>query len=184
MRIYLVFLPIFTRCHTRIFSEQPAEIQRIVITDSGCYFSYIFITVFKVSLCSSDSQRNDVLHRRYLHNIFKAVHEPIHTHQVLTCILFNGNRLTIVFIKIMYGSFDIVYGVVFCLLTFFYISVYSKENVVHKQFIEGVRTGKSTQLMNITGGYNYHTVRAEKEDVLDRIEEVLSEKGILLLKFN
>ena len=84
----------------------------------------------------------------------------------------------------MYGSFDIVYGVVFCLLTFFYISVYSKENVVHKQFIEGVRTGKSTQLMNITGGYNYHTVRAEKEDVLDRIEEVLSEKGILLLKFN
>lgn len=55
---------------------------------------------------------------------------------------------------------------------------------MHKQFIEGVRTGKSTQLMNITGGYNYHTVRAEKEDVLDRIEEVLSEKGILLLKFN
>ena len=48
-----------------------------------------------------------------------------------------------------------------------------------KQFIEGVRTGKSTELMNITGGYHYHTVRAEKEDVLDRIEDVLSEKGYI-----
>ena len=33
--------------------------------------------------------------------------------------------------------------------------------------------------MNITGGYHYHTVRAEKEDILDRIEEVLSEKGYI-----
>ena len=48
-----------------------------------------------------------------------------------------------------------------------------------KQFIEGVRTGKSTELMNITGGYHYHTVRAEKEDILDRIAEVLSEKGYI-----
>lgn len=94
MRIYLVFLPIFTRCHTRIFSEQPAEIQRIVITDSGCYFSYIFITVFKVSLCSSDSQRNDVLHRRYLHNIFKAVNKPVDTHKFSSAIDIEVNEHT------------------------------------------------------------------------------------------
>ena len=48
-----------------------------------------------------------------------------------------------------------------------------------KQFIEGIRAGKSTELMNITGGYHYHTVRAEKEETLDRIAEVLSKKGYI-----
>ena len=48
-----------------------------------------------------------------------------------------------------------------------------------KQFIEGVRTGKSTELMNITGGYHYHTIRAESEEVLDRIENVLAERGYI-----
>ena len=48
-----------------------------------------------------------------------------------------------------------------------------------KQFIEGIRTGKSSELMNITGGYHYHTIRAESEDVLDKINEVLSHKGYI-----
>ena len=48
-----------------------------------------------------------------------------------------------------------------------------------KQFIEGVRTGKSTELMNITGGYHYHTIRAESEEVLDQIEKVLEESGYI-----
>ena len=48
-----------------------------------------------------------------------------------------------------------------------------------KQFIEGVRTGKSTELMNITGGYHYHTIRAESEEVLDQIENVLEERGYI-----
>ncbi len=41
------------------------------------------------------------------------------------------------------------------------------------QFLEGVRTGKSTELMNVTGGYHYHTVRAESAEVLDKIEKAL-----------
>ena len=48
-----------------------------------------------------------------------------------------------------------------------------------KQFIEGVRTGKSTELMNITGGYHYHTIRAESEEVLDKIETLLKERGYI-----
>lgn len=48
-----------------------------------------------------------------------------------------------------------------------------------KQFIEGVRTGNSTELMNITGGYHYHTIRAESEEVLDQIEKVLEERGYI-----
>lgn len=47
------------------------------------------------------------------------------------------------------------------------------------QFLEGVRTGKSSELMNITGGYHYHTVKADSEDVLNRIESALQEKGFI-----
>lgn len=47
------------------------------------------------------------------------------------------------------------------------------------QFLEGVRTGKSSELMNITGGYYYHTVKADSEEVLNRIESALQEKGFI-----
>ena len=47
------------------------------------------------------------------------------------------------------------------------------------QFLEGVRTGKSSELMNITGGYHYHTVKADSEEVLNRIEIELQEKGFI-----
>ena len=48
-----------------------------------------------------------------------------------------------------------------------------------KQFIEGVRSGKSSELMTITGGYHYHTIRAESEEILNRIEKALDERGYL-----
>ena len=47
------------------------------------------------------------------------------------------------------------------------------------QFLEGVRTGKSSELMNITGGYHYHTVKADSEEVLNKIESALQEKGFI-----
>ena len=43
-----------------------------------------------------------------------------------------------------------------------------------------VRTGKSTELMHITSGYHYHTVRAENEAVLDRIEAALTERNYIV----
>ena len=33
--------------------------------------------------------------------------------------------------------------------------------------------------MNITGGYHYHTVRADSEEILDKIEKQLSIKGYI-----
>lgn len=47
------------------------------------------------------------------------------------------------------------------------------------EFIESVRTGKSVELMHITGGYHYHTVRAVSEAVLDRIGSALEEKNYI-----
>ena len=57
------------------------------------------------------------------------------------------------------------------------LNIFSNLHV--KQFIEGVRTGKSSELMNITGGYHYHTIRADSEEILDRIENVLKERGYI-----
>ena len=47
------------------------------------------------------------------------------------------------------------------------------------QFIESVRSGKSVELMHITGGYHYHTVRAASEGILDKIESELNSKNYI-----
>ena len=45
--------------------------------------------------------------------------------------------------------------------------------------VEGLRSGKSVALMNITSGYHYHTVKAESEETLDLIEHALKEKDYI-----
>jgi len=57
------------------------------------------------------------------------------------------------------------------------LNISSRHHV--QQFLEGVRSGKSTELMNITGGYHYHTVRAESDSILDRIGEALAQEGYI-----
>ena len=57
------------------------------------------------------------------------------------------------------------------------LNVYTEKHV--KEFIDGVRDGKSTELMNITGGAHYHTLRAENEEILDAAEAALKEAGFL-----
>lgn len=49
-----------------------------------------------------------------------------------------------------------------------------------EKFIEGIRSGKSVELMNITGGYHYHTIRADSIEILDKIEEVLKNKNYIV----
>ena len=98
--------------------------------------------------------------------VFKVKHSTEQTEDELNTIVELGGTVVDVFV------WHKVYGKMSAPLNIF-------SDLQIKQFIEGVRTGKSTELMNITGGYHYHTVRAEKEDVLDRIEEVLSEKGYI-----
>lgn len=40
-------------------------------------------------------------------------------------------------------------------------------------------TGSSSLLKNVTGGYHYHTIEAESEEILDDIQNELAEKGFL-----
>lgn len=49
-----------------------------------------------------------------------------------------------------------------------------------RDFMEDIRTGKSSPLKNITSGYHYHMVEADSEETLNLIEEALRQKGFLL----
>ena len=46
-------------------------------------------------------------------------------------------------------------------------------------FMEQIRTGKSTPLLNITSGYHFHHISAERTEILDEIEAQLKAKGFL-----
>ena len=98
--------------------------------------------------------------------VFKVYHTTEETEDELTTIVNLGGTVVDVFV------WHKVYGKMTAPLNIF-------SNLHIKQFIEGVRSGKSTELMNITGGYHYHTVRAESEEVLDRIEQTLTNKNYI-----
>ena len=46
-------------------------------------------------------------------------------------------------------------------------------------FIEEIRSGKSSLLMNVTSGYHFHHVGADSEEILDEIQEKLRKLGFL-----
>lgn len=99
--------------------------------------------------------------------VFKVYHTTAQTEDELTCIVELGGTVADVFV------WHKVYGRIEASL-----NIFSKLQI--KQFIEGVRSGKSSELMNITGGYHYHTVRAESEGVLDAIQAALHERGYIV----
>lgn len=99
--------------------------------------------------------------------VFKVHHTKEETEEELTCIVDLGGTVVDVFV------WHKVYGKVQAML-----NIFSRLQV--KQFIEGVRSGKSSELMNITGGYHYHTVRAESDKILDRIARTLETKHYLV----
>lgn len=96
--------------------------------------------------------------------VFKVRHTTEQTEDELNLIVDLGGTVVDVFV------WHKVYGKMSAQL-----NIFSRLHV--KQFIEGVRTGKSTELMNITGGYHYHTIRAESDGILDKIGTALTERG-------
>lgn len=98
--------------------------------------------------------------------VFKVHHTTEQTEDELNLIVDLGGTIVDVFV------WHKVYGKVVANL-----NISSRLHV--KQFIEGVRSGKSTELMNITGGYHYHTVRADSEEILEKIEKALEERNYI-----
>lgn len=57
------------------------------------------------------------------------------------------------------------------------LNISSRRNV--KQCIEGLISGKSKALLNVTSGYHYHTIKADNEEILELIEKELEERKFL-----
>ncbi|MEE1245125.1 MAG: transcription repressor NadR [Acutalibacteraceae bacterium] len=98
--------------------------------------------------------------------VLKLHHTTEQTEDELSLIVELGGTVVDVFVwHKVYGKVEAKLNIFSCLQV--------------KQFIEGVRTGKSSELMNITGGYHYHTIRAESEEIIDGIENALKERGYI-----
>ena len=98
--------------------------------------------------------------------VFKLYHTKEQTEDELSTVVQCGGTVVDVFV------WHKVYGKMSAPL-----NIFSQEHV--KQFIQGVRSGKSTELMDITGGYHYHTVRADAAETLDAIENALKRKNYI-----
>ncbi len=97
---------------------------------------------------------------------FKVKHTTEETERELSLIISEGATVENVYVwHKVYGKIEAP------------LNIYSTAQI--NEFIEGVRSGKSTELMNITGGYHYHTVRADSEEILDAVESALRFAGYL-----
>lgn len=102
-----------------------------------------------------------------IERVFKLRHTSAQTADELTCIVELGGTVVDVFV------WHKVYGKIEAQL-----NIFSRHGV--DQFIESIKSGKSTELMHITSGYHYHTVRAESEAVLDNIGKALETRGYIV----
>lgn len=99
--------------------------------------------------------------------VFKVFHTKEQTEDELTTIVDFGGIVADVFV------WHKVYGKMTAPL-----NISSRHHIA--RFLEGIRTGQSSELMNVTGGYHYHTVRAETQEVLDKIEEALNDMNYIV----
>lgn len=98
--------------------------------------------------------------------VFKVFHTTEQTEDELKLIVDHGGTVVNVFVwHKAYGKMEAN------------LNIASRVQI--EKFIESVRTGKSVELMHITGGYHYHTVRADSDETLDLIEEKLKNSGYL-----
>lgn len=146
---------------------------------SGTALSEIFgisrqIIVSDISALKADGFDIQSTHAGYLLPVselvkktFKLRHAKEQTEDELTVIVSLGGMVENVYVwHKVYGRIEAP------------LNIGSKADI--ERFMEGVRSGKSTELMNITGGYHYHTVSADSKETLNAIENALTEKGYIV----
>lgn len=102
----------------------------------------------------------------FVERVFKVFHTTEQTEDELQAIVDLGGIVADVYVwHKAYGKMEAK------------LNISSRKQIA--QFIENIRTGKSVELMHITGGYHYHTVRADSEETLDQIEAELSKRNYI-----
>lgn len=98
--------------------------------------------------------------------VFKVHHTNEDAEDELTLFVDLGGKVEDVFV------YHKVYGVIKANL-----NIKSRRDV--KKYMEDITSGKSTNLLNLTSNYHYHTITAEDEQTLDLIQDELNKKGFL-----
>lgn len=98
--------------------------------------------------------------------LFKLCHTDDETEDELTTIVDMGGCILDVVVN------HRVYGKVSAAL-----NIKNRRDI--QVFLNHIKEGKSSPLMNVTSGYHFHHVSAEKEEILDEIEEALNKKHYL-----
>ncbi|MDD6036239.1 MAG: transcription repressor NadR [Lachnospiraceae bacterium] len=103
----------------------------------------------------------------FAERVFKLRHTSEQTEEELRCIVALGGTVVNVFVwHKVYGKIEAG------------MNLFSERGIA--QFMDGIKSGKSKELMHITEGYHYHTVRADSEETLDAIEKALDAKGYIV----
>ena len=104
---------------------------------------------------------------RTVSRIFKGQHTDEQLEEELCCIVDLGACVENVMVNHrVYGHMEAPLG------------INSRRKVA--EFLEDIRSGKSSPLKNITSNYHYHNVSADSEETLDMVEQSLSEKKFLI----
>ncbi len=98
--------------------------------------------------------------------VFKVVHSDEDVEKELTAIVDLGGIIEDVFV------YHKVYGVLRADMNI-------KSRMDIKRYMQEIATGKSSLLKNVTSGFHYHTIRADREEILDMIQEELGRLGFL-----
>ena len=98
--------------------------------------------------------------------VFKVIHTDEQVEEELNLFVDLGGNVEDVFV------YHKVHGVIKVPL-----NIKSRRDV--RKYLEGISSGKSTNLMKLTSNYHYHTIIAEDEQTLDLIQEELQQKGFL-----
>lgn len=132
------------------------------------------VIVQDIALLKAEGYEIISTHRGYIvssmpgcSRVLKLRHTNEQTEDELTLIVDLGGTIDDVYVR------HKVYGTISAKL-----NISSRRDV--QIFMEGIITGKSKALLNITSGYHYHTIVADSEEVLDLIEAKLKEKGYLI----
>ena len=98
--------------------------------------------------------------------VLKVIHSDEDVEKELNTIVDMGGKVQNVFV------YHKVYGVVKADMNI-------KSRMDIREYLNDLRTGKSSLLKNVTSGYHYHTITADSEEILDMIQEKLQELGFL-----
>ena len=98
--------------------------------------------------------------------VFKVIHTDGEVEEELNLFVDLGAKVEDVFV------YHKVYGVI-------KVPMNIKSRLDVRKYMDEINGGKSTNLMNLTSNYHYHTILAEDEQTLDIVQEELQKKGFL-----